>query len=57
MQAFAVPASTCTKTAWARPVAKRVAAGHVHGDDLMRTEDHLGISAAFLVPARHLLNQ
>jgi hypothetical protein len=36
---------------------QRVAAGHVHRDDLMRTEDHLGMLAALLVPARNLLNQ
>ncbi len=34
-----------------------IAAGHVHGDDLMRAQDHFGMLAAFLVPARQLLDQ
>ncbi len=36
---------------------ERVAAGHVHGDDLMRTQHDFRMLAALLVPARHLLDQ
>ena len=36
---------------------QRIAAGHVHRDDLVRAQDHFGMLAAFLVPARHLLDQ
>ena len=36
---------------------QRIAAGHVHRDHLMRAQDHFGMFAAFLVPARHLLDQ
>ena len=36
---------------------QRIAAGHVHRDDLVRAQDHLGMLAAFTVPARHLLDQ
>src|SRR6185437_488323 len=35
---------------------KRIAAGHVHRDDLVRAQDHFGMLAAFLVPARDLLD-
>ncbi len=34
-----------------------IAASHMHGDDLVRAQDHFGMLAAFLVPARQLLNQ
>ena len=35
---------------------ERIAAGHVHGHDLMRAQDHFRMFPAFLVPARHLLD-
>lgn len=36
---------------------QRVAAGHVHGDDLVRAEDDFRMLAAVAVPARDLLDQ
>src|SRR4051794_21228567 len=39
------------------PGRQRVAAGHVHRDDLVRAQDHLGMLAAFLIPACHFLDQ
>src|SRR6202171_4348077 len=36
---------------------QRVAAGHVHGDDLVRAQDDFRMFAAFAVPARQLLDQ
>jgi hypothetical protein len=36
---------------------ERVAARHMHGDDLVRTQDDVRVLAAVLVPARHLLDQ
>src|SRR5436305_12586974 len=41
----------------AAPGRQCVAAGHVHGDDFVRAQDHLRVLAAFAVPARHLLDQ
>jgi hypothetical protein len=36
---------------------QRIAARHMYGDDLVRTQDHLRMLAAFAVPARQLLDQ
>ena len=36
---------------------QRIAAGHVHRDDLVRAKDHLRMLAALALPARHLLDQ
>src|SRR4029077_1304810 len=36
---------------------ERIARGHVHGDDFMRAQDHFGMLAPLLVPARQGLDQ
>ena len=41
----------------AAPGRQRIAAGHVHGDDLVRAQDHFGMFSTLLVPARHFLDQ
>src|SRR6185436_17179020 len=39
------------------PGRQRIACRHVHGDDLVRTQDHFGMFAPFAVPARQRLDQ
>jgi hypothetical protein len=41
----------------AAPGCQRIAAGHMHRDHFVRTQDHLGMFSALLLPARHFLDQ